>query len=206
PAGRLSPRTRRIESAPRATLPLPHVARAEHDAHMAGEAQRPRAARRPRPAIGERLAGFVYGTIVVLAVLVAGVRAFPGDAGRIAAMVAVTSVVLWAAHVYAHALAHSVAHDERVSLAELRLIARREGSVVEAAVPPFAALLLGSFGVVSTNTAVWLAFGAGLVVLAAQGVVFARVERLPWPAMLLVVAANVGLGLVLAALKVFLTH
>ena len=159
-----------------------------------------------RPAIGERLAGFVYGTIVVLAVLVAGVRAFPDDTGRIAAMVVVTSVVLWVAHVYAHSLAHSVAHDERVSLAELRLIARREGSVVEAAVPPLAALMLGIFGAVSANTAVWLAFGAGLVGLAVQGVVFARVERLRWPAMLLVVAANVGLGLTLAGLKVFLTH
>jgi hypothetical protein len=173
---------------------------------MAGEAQRPGTARPRRPAIGERLAGFIYGTIVVLAVLVAGVRAFPDDAGRISAMVLVTSVVLWVAHVYSHALAHSVAHDERVSLAELRLIARREGSVVEAAVPPLAALLLGVFGVVSTNTAVWLAVGVGLVVLAAQGVVFARIERLRWPAMLLVVAANVGLGLALAALKVFLTH
>ena len=168
--------------------------------------QRRGATRVRRRAVGERLAGFIYGTIVVLAVLVAGARAFPGDAGRIAAMVAVTSVVLWVAHVYAHALEHSVAHDERVSLAELGLIARREGSVVEAAVPPFAALLLGVFGVVSTNTAVWLAFGAGLVVLATQGIVFARVERLRWPAMLLVVAANVGLGLALAALKVFLTH
>ena len=58
----------------------------------------------------------------------------------------------------------------------------------------------------STNTAVWLAFGVGLVVLAPQGIVFARVERLRWPAMLLVVAANVGLGLVLVAVKVFLTH
>jgi hypothetical protein len=173
---------------------------------MAGEAQPRGTTRLRRSGIGERLAGFVYGTIVVLAVLVAGVRAFPGDAGRIAAMVVVTSVVLWVAHVYAHALGHSVAHDERVSLAELRLIARREGSVVEAAVPPLAALLLGVFDVVSTNTAVGLAFGAGLVVLAAQGIVFARVERLRWPATLLIVTANLGFGLVLAALKVFLTH
>ena len=156
--------------------------------------------------IGERLAGFVYGTIVVLAVLVGGVRAFPDDARRIAAMVLVTSFVLWVAHVYAHALAHSVAHDERVSLAELRLIARREGSIVEAAVPPLAALLLGVFDAVSTSTAVWLAFGAGLAVLAAQGIVFGRVERLRWPATLLVVAANLGFGLVLVALKVLLTH
>ena len=171
------------------------------DTSDGGPATRPR-----RRVIGERLAGFVYGTIVALAVLVAGARAFPTDAGRIAAMILVTSVVLWVAHVYSHALAHSVAHDERVSLPELRLIARREGSIVEAAVPPLAALLLGAFDAVSTNTAVWLAFGVGLVVLAAQGIVFARVERLRWPAMLLVVAANVGLGLVLVAVKVFLTH
>ena len=95
---------------------------------MAGQAQPRGDTRLGRTGIGERLAGFVYGTIVVLAVLVAGARAFPDDAGRIAAMVAVTSVVLWIAHVYAHSLAHSVARDERVSLAELRLIARREGA------------------------------------------------------------------------------
>jgi hypothetical protein len=156
--------------------------------------------------VGERLAGFIYGTIVVLAVLVAGARAFPGDPGHIAAMIVVTSVVLWVAHVYAHGLAHSVAHEERVSLAELRLIARREGSVMEAAVPPLAALMLGVLGVVSTGTAVWMALGAGLVVLAAQGIVFARLERLHWTATLLIVVANVGLGLALVAVKVFLTH
>lgn len=173
---------------------------------MGGALQERRPAPRRRPLIAERLAGFVYGTIVVLAVLVAGVRAYPDDAGRIAVLVLVTSFVLWVAHVYAHALAHSVAHDERVSPAELRLIARREGSLVEAAVPPLAALMLGAFDAVSTSTAVWIAFGVGLVVLAAQGIVFGRVERLRWPAMLLVVAANVGLGLVLVALKLFLTH
>jgi hypothetical protein len=159
-----------------------------------------------RAGIGERLAGFIYGTIVVLAVLVAGARAFPDDTGRIAAMVVVTSVVFWLAHVYAHGLAHSVAHDEHLSATELRRIARREGSVVEAAVPPLVALLLGAFGVMSANSAVWAAFGLGLVVLGAQGIVFARFERLRWPATLLVVAANLCLGLVLVALKVFVTH
>ena len=142
----------------------------------------------------------------MLAVLVAGVRAFPDDAGRIAALVIVTSVVFWVAHVYAHALAHSVVHDEHLSRVELLRIARREGSIVEAALPPLAALLLGAFGAFSTKTAVWIAFGLGLAVLAVQGVVFARVERLGWPATLLVVAANLGLGLVLVGLKVFVTH
>ena len=118
---------------------------------MGAALQERRPAPRRRPLIAERLAGFVYGTIVVLAVLVAGVRAYPDDAGRIAVLVLVTSFVLWVAHVW-HALAHSVAHDERVSPAELRLIARREGSLVEAAVPLLAALMLGAFDAVSTST------------------------------------------------------
>src|SRR6188768_3656366 len=109
--------------------------------------------------MGERLGGFIYGTIVVLSVLVAGARAYPDDAGRIAALAVVTSVVFWLAHVYAHGIADSVAHEERVSPTHLRGIARRESSIVEAAAPPVAALLLGAFGVLSTSTAVWLAFG-----------------------------------------------
>jgi hypothetical protein len=159
-----------------------------------------------RSAIGARLGGFIYGTIIALAVLVAGAKAYPDDAGRIAALVAVSSIVLWLAHVYAHGLAHSVERDEHLTLAELQRIAQRQGSIVEAAVPPLAALLLGAFGVVSTQAAVWIAFGLGLAVLAVQGVVFARVERLRWPAALLVVGANVGLGTVLVGLKVLLGH
>ena len=51
--------------------------------------------------MGERLGGYIYGTIVVLAVLVAGAKAYPTAAGKIAALVAITSVVFWLAHVYA---------------------------------------------------------------------------------------------------------
>jgi hypothetical protein len=53
---------------------------------------------------------------------------------------------------------------------------------------------------------VWTAFVLGLVVLGAQGIVFARVERLGVTATIGVVAANLGLGLVLVGLKVLVTH
>jgi hypothetical protein len=39
-----------------------------------------------------------------------------------------------------------------------------------------------------------------------QGVVFARVERLGWLGTTIVVAANLGLGLILVALKLVVTH
>jgi len=66
--------------------------------------------------------------------------------------------------------------------------------------------VLGALGVMSTSAAVWAAFGLGLVVLGAQGIVVARVERLGHSATIGVVAANLGLGLVLVALKLLVTH
>lgn len=165
-----------------------------------------RSTRIGRAALGERLGGFIYGTILVLAVVVAGAKAFPNEPGHVAVLVLVTAAVFWLAHVYAHGLAHSVAEDRHLSRADLKHIARREGSLVESALPPAVALLLGALEIVSAKTAVWLAIALGLGVLAAQGLTFARVERLGWATTALVVTANLGLGVALVALKVLVTH
>jgi hypothetical protein len=159
-----------------------------------------------RAAKGERLGGFIYGTILVLAVVVAGSKAYPHSAGNIAVLVVVTAIVFWVAHVYAHVLGHSVADDRHLSYASLRAVARREWSLVEAAVPPAVALSLGALGVISTQTAVWAALALGLIVLAAEGVVVARIERLGWLGTAGVVAANVALGLVIVGLKLLVGH
>ena len=164
------------------------------------------AGRLGRAVAGERLAGFIYGTIIVLVVVVAGARAYPHESGHIAALVLVTNVVLWLAHVYAHALGQAVGRDEHLSMDELRHIARREASIIEAAVPPVVALLLGAVGVLSAHAALWAAFGLGLAVLAVQGLTFARVERLRWPQTVAVVAINLGLGVLLVALKLAVSH
>jgi hypothetical protein len=169
-------------------------------------ARRGGVARIGRVAMGERLGGFVYGTIVVLAVIVAGAKAYPDDAGHVAALVAITSGILWLAHVYAHGLAHTVSRDERLSLSELRHIARHEAAILEAAVPPLIALLLGAVEVFSARTAVWLALGLGLAVLAAEGVVFARAERFGPLGTLGVVTANLALGLLLIGMKATVAH
>jgi hypothetical protein len=156
--------------------------------------------------MGQRLAGFIYGTIIVIAVVAATARAYPHKAGHIAAVVGVTSVVFWLAHVYAHSLAESVAEDQHLSLDRLRDIAQREASLVEAALPPLVALLLGAVGLLSTKAAVWVAMGLGLGVLVVQGIIFARVEGLGRIATLAVVTANLSLGLVLVALKLLVIH
>jgi hypothetical protein len=157
-------------------------------------------------ALGERLGGFVYGTIVVLSVIVTGAKAFPHALGQVAVLVAVTTVVFWLAHVYAHGIAFSVGRDTHLSLAELGHIGRREASIVAAGVPPETALVLGAAGLFSEQVAVWLAFGLGLAVLGATGLVFARVERLGYLRTLVAVCANLALGVALIGLKVFVVH
>ncbi|MGZ6636575.1 MAG: hypothetical protein ACXVII_27080 [Solirubrobacteraceae bacterium] len=159
-----------------------------------------------RAELGERLGGFVYGTIVVLSVIVTGLKAFPHGLWHVALLVGVTTMVFWLAHVYAHGIAFSIGHDEHLSLAELDHIGRREASIVCAGVPPEVALVLGASGLLSEQVAIWLAFGLGLVVLGAVGVVFARVEHLGRGRTVLAILANLALGLVLIGLKVFVVH
>jgi hypothetical protein len=154
-----------------------------------------------RAEIAERLGGFVYGTIVVLSVIVAGAKAYPDDTTRIAVLIAGTTIVFWLAHAYAHALAESVRSREHLTFEDVRRIGRHEAALVQAGVPSIAVLLLGSLGLFDTDTAIWLAMGFGLAVLAVQGFVFARVERLGPTGTVVVVAVNVGLGLLLVALK-----
>lgn len=173
---------------------------------MTDMAPRGALARIGRAALGERLGGFLYGTIVVLAVLVAAAKAYPDQPGYVAALVVITTGVFWLAHVYAHALAHSVGGDMHLSLSELRHIARREAAIIEAGVPPVVALLLGAVGILAADTAVWIAAGLGLAVLGAEGIVFARAERLGPLASIAVVAANLTLGLLLVAMKVIVAH
>jgi hypothetical protein len=58
--------------------------------------------------VGERLEGFIYGTLIVLGMIILGAKAYPDRPGRIAAFVVVTSVIFWLAHVYAHGMGRSV--------------------------------------------------------------------------------------------------
>ena len=138
--------------------------------------------------------------------LIAGAKLYPGDPGLIGAFVVLTTVALWLAHVYAHTIGQSVSHERRLRLPELRHIARREGAIVEAVLPPVVPLLLASAGLISGQVALWAAFGLGLVVLAVQGVQFARVERFGTLRTVFAVTVNVGVGLILVAAKVVLTH
>jgi hypothetical protein len=156
--------------------------------------------------LGERLGGYIYGTIVVLSTIVAGAKVYENAPGHVAGLVFLTTLVFWLAHVYAHALARSVATGVRMSRASLAAVAHHESSIIEAAVLPAIVLMLGHWGVFTTQTAVWIAFACGLSVLVTQGVAYARVARLGAVGTMVIVTMNVGLGLALVGLKLVVGH
>ena len=154
----------------------------------------------------ETIAGTVYGTIIVMATLVAGAPAFRYKLWSFFAVVVVTTLVFWAAHIYAHGLAESLQLRRRLTVAELGQIAHRERAIGLAVVLPALALLLGAVGAFGGATAVWLALGLGVAALAVQGVRYARLERLSKTGTAAVVGLNLVLGLSIVILKVLVVH
>ena len=152
------------------------------------------------------IAGTVYGTIVVLATLTAGAKAYGDRLWELVAIAGATVFVLWIAHVYAHGLGESVNEGRRLTVHEVRAIAGRELAILLAAVPLLAAVVLGALGILKSSTALWLAFGIGAVSLAAQGIRYARLERLSRSGTAIAIGLNLALGLAIVALKAAVTH
>jgi hypothetical protein len=152
------------------------------------------------------IAGTVYGTIVILSILAAGAKAYEHQLWRLAAILAVSAVVLWLAHVYAHGLGESLKLGRRLTGREFATIVRREYSIVLAAVLPVTAVALGALNVVQDRTAVAVAFAVGVLTLAAQGLRYAQLEHLSRRGRVLAVAVNLAFGLALVAAEAFLAH
>ena len=153
-----------------------------------------------------KIAGTVYGTIVVMATVTAGSTGEHTDAWRLAAIVTVTVLVLWIAHVYSHGLAESIERSRRLDRAEFSDVARRELAIPLAAVVPVATLVLGALGVIGEQTAVWFALGFGVATLGVQGARYATIEQLGRTGTLASIALNLFLGLVVVGLKALLAH
>ena len=154
----------------------------------------------------ERIAGAVYGAIVVLATLTAGATAYRYDLWRLGAIVSASVLLLWIAHAYAHALGESLELGRRLTRAELMTITGRELAIPLASILPLAAIALGALGAVRDQTAIWLALAIGVATLAVQGIRYARLERLSRVGTVVSVALNLSLGLSIVALKVLLSH
>jgi hypothetical protein len=115
-------------------------------------------------------------------------------------------VVFWIAYVYAHALSETIEEESRLDRPILTRIVTRELGLLFAAVLPVVALILGAVGVVAEYIAIWVAIGAGIAMLSAEGVRYAHATGLGRSGMAVIVVMNLLLGLSVVALKVTLVH
>jgi hypothetical protein len=154
----------------------------------------------------ERIAGSVYGTIVVLAVLADGASAYEHDLWRLDALVLATVLILWIAHAYAHGLGESLRLGRRLTSTQLSTIISHELAIPLAAVLPLTAISIGALRAFDDTRAFWTAFALGVATLGVQGVRFARLERLSLVGTVASVAINLSLVLMIVALKVLVSH
>jgi hypothetical protein len=154
----------------------------------------------------DTIAGTVYGAIVVLSVLTAGAPAFEHGSWHLLAVLGVTVLVFWTAHVYTHIIGESLQEGHRLEREHVQAIARRELAIPLAAVLPMAMVALGVLGVIAANTALWIAAGISVATLTVQGFRYARLERLSRTGTIVSVAINLSLGLALVVLKATVSH
>jgi hypothetical protein len=144
----------------------------------------------------------IYGAILVMAVIIAISHDDSVGTAAILGAVAATTLVFWLAHVYAEALGNRVSGGQERVFANVRAAALHEWPLVEAAVLPVMALLLGVIGLVQRDTAVSIAIGVGVLELFAWGIAAGRRAQLSLKATIGVGVANGALGLLMVGLKV----
>lgn len=147
-------------------------------------------------------AGGLYGTILVLSVIIALSKSGKAEADIMLGGVAITSVVFFVVHVYADVLAERVKDPGRTWSSLTREIAHHEVAILEAAILPAIPLLLGTFGAIDREAASWGAIGCGLVSLFGWGILVGHALGYGTLRSLTFGAANIALGGLMVVLKV----
>ena len=148
------------------------------------------------------IAGTVYGTIVVLAAIAASAATYQDDLWRLAAVVLVTVLVLWLAHVYAQALSHHLRGAKRLAWPVVREAMIEERALLEGPLPLLVVLALGALGVLDERLTIRLAPWLGVAQLLTWGILYARRQRWGWPTALTAGAINGTFGLLIVLLEV----
>jgi hypothetical protein len=157
-----------------------------------------------RHATVARLTSSIYGTVLTIALIAAYSAKGELDPILVAVATLVTLGVFWLAHSQAELLAMRYAVGHALSRSEMRAQLRHGLPMVEAGFLPAGALLLGTIGLVSDDTAVDLALAVAVAQLAAWGIAVGVRERLGALRTIIVTAINVSLGLAVVLLKLLI--
>jgi hypothetical protein len=148
----------------------------------------------------ERLAGAIYGTIVVAGVLAATEYDEKPEALETGVYALSTVLVLWVAHAWAQTLGRSLVGGGRLRHALRRSLAR-DWPLVQSALVPLAAMALAALLGASDETAITIAFWVCVVSLGAWGAIVAQRQRASATRTVTVALGCALLGLLLVGLK-----
>lgn len=152
------------------------------------------------PEESERLAGTIYGTIAVAAVLATGGADEVPDAPATVAYAAITAGVFWLAHAWAHTLGHKAAGGGWAFGDHLR----RDWPLVEAGVMPLGVVLLALLVGSGDEDAIEIGLWTSVALLAGWGAYAARRDGSSLGLTIVAAAGCGALGLLLILLKALL--
>ena len=164
-----------------------------------GTSESRRATRQPG-----KLAGAIYGQIVVTSTL--GAVGLDESLQPIAILLSLlaTMLMLWIAHVYSELIAERVRMARKLEAHEVAAAAAADWPLVQAIAPAAVALLPAAFGVWSRDTGVDVGLAFGILSLFGWGVVIGRRSSFTWPRTLMVAAFSGTLGIAIVALELLL--
>ncbi|QKV90956.1 hypothetical protein HUT19_03715 [Streptomyces sp. NA02950] len=149
--------------------------------------------------------GAVYGSLLAASVVAGTGTPGPYPRVQLVALLLITGLVFWAAHVYAR-LAGERLGEQPLNGREVRRVALHEWPIVQAAVPPAVAVAISPLLGLGLEGTAWFA----LAVAVAEQIGWASVAvRRAGASLRLTVVAGAGnllLGLIIVAAKATLTH
>ena len=148
------------------------------------------------------LARAIYGYILATSLVAAFSEDDDYSTTEVAVSVFVTGLVFWLAHVYASLLGERYVAGRRLTRSEIGAEFYAEWPLVQAFIPSIAVLLLGTIGLLSDDTAVWLAIAVGLAALLLWSLEIGRRERLSPLELAGMVLVNALFGAAVVVLKV----
>ncbi|WP_425557654.1 hypothetical protein [Kitasatospora cystarginea] len=153
----------------------------------------------PKPSAGGRTdyAGAVYGSILAASVVATAGTLGPFPRIKLVALLLITGLVFWAAHVYARIVGERLLHQPLTG-EDVRRVAVAEWPIVKVAVPPAVAVAIGPLLDLGVEGTAWLALAVAL----AEQVGWATVPVLRAGASRRIVLLNGGVNLLLGVVLV----
>jgi hypothetical protein len=145
----------------------------------------------------------ISGTIVAMAVIAVYSKHEAATAADILLSVLATAAVYWLVHVYVD-VTFERATQQPSLWRRVSQTGRYEWPLVQSALPPAVALLLGAIGIIERGTAVTIALVLGLAYLFGWGVAIGRRMRRSPAQTLLIAAGCCSFGIVIIGLKTLL--